>query len=59
MKKRIGDFILIFAGLIAVYFAIMWALWSTLLALRFLEPAVVMGGVIILVLIGVYLRGDK
>lgn len=48
MKNRIGSFILIFAGLIAAYFAI-----------RFLEPAVVMGGVIILVLIGVYLRGDK
>lgn len=59
MKKLFGTILLWMAGLLVAYLVLSWTVWSLGMALRLLEPVFVVGGAIILVLVGIYLRDDK
>lgn len=59
MKRRLGQILLLIAAGLCLYMLVSWALWSISWALRMMQPAVMLGVVVIIAIIGVYLLGEK
>lgn len=59
MKKLLGTILLVLAGLLFLQVFLSYLLWSATLAVSFIRPVLITGACIIVMLIGIYMRGDK